>query len=113
MYKFKESIFETKITEITISGKLFVLFKEWLQDTKLSKQKLKILKCLSEDAGVPLKKLNAKTKMSYPLINYHIKGNLRNVGLLEAELIITKVVRGVVYVSLSKFGKIVLDALRK
>lgn len=99
----------------TISGKLFYLFQEWLKNTKLSDQKLRIIDVLEDIADfVPLEHLHDRLGLSFPLISYHINGNLKSEGLLQAEIVEKKDIgKGQVGIKLTDFGRLVLDVCRE
>ncbi len=76
----------------------------------LTDKKMMILKTLSRpDCCVSLEELSKKTKMSLPLISYHINGNLKSEGLKEMGLIDTSEARGRIEVKLSVLGKMLLN----
>ncbi|PIN80482.1 hypothetical protein COV11_03935 [Candidatus Woesearchaeota archaeon CG10_big_fil_rev_8_21_14_0_10_30_7] len=76
----------------------------------LSDKKLKILKILIKDQTCckSLDDLSKKTKMSLPLISYHINGNLKSEGLIELGLVETTEIKGKVAVELTTLGKMLI-----
>jgi Fe2+ or Zn2+ uptake regulation protein len=104
---------EIEHERITISGKLYQYFKEWLKETKLSEQKIRILNILKrEDCFVSLEDLHKELFLSLPLISYHVNGNLKSTGLYDAELIEkTNLKGGRVGVKLSNLGVMILEAI--
>lgn len=75
----------------------------------ISDKKMDILKVLAEkDCCSSLDELSKKTKMSLPLISYHINGNLKSEGLKEMGLVDTFEDRGRVSVELSPLGRMVV-----
>ncbi|MAG16336.1 hypothetical protein CMO88_04710 [Candidatus Woesearchaeota archaeon] len=73
----------------------------------LTDRKLAILKLLYKSPKT-LEKLSKETKMSLPLISYHVNGNLRAEGLKQLGLIETKDVKGRVNVSISTLGNLLI-----
>jgi len=75
----------------------------------LTEKKMEILKLLNgPDCCSSLDELSKKTKMSLPLISYHINGNLKSEGLKEMGLVETEEKKGRIAVSLSTLGKLLL-----
>ena len=61
----------------------------------LTDKKMAILKLLKKpDCCSSLEELSKKTKMSLPLISYHINGNLKSEGLKEMGLVETEEKKG-------------------
>ncbi|MBS3131548.1 hypothetical protein J4212_03905 [Candidatus Woesearchaeota archaeon] len=72
-------------------------------------RKMEILKLLAKPGCcASLEELSRKTKMSLPLISYHINGNLKSEGLKEMGLIETTEVKGRVGVTLSTLGRMLI-----
>lgn len=75
----------------------------------LTDKKMDILKLLyANDNMISMDGLSKKTKMSLPLISYHINGNLKSEGLKEMGLVDTKEVKGKVDIHLSVLGKLLV-----
>lgn len=75
----------------------------------LNEKKMNILKLLSKpDCCASLEEMSKKTKMSLPLISYHINGNLKSEGLKEMGLIETTENKGKIAVKLSTLGKMLI-----
>ncbi len=75
----------------------------------LTDKKLEILKFLyNNDCCSSLDELSKKTRMSLPLVSYHINGNLKSEGLKELGLVITEEVKGRVTVKLTMLGKLLV-----
>jgi len=75
----------------------------------ISDKKMDILKILNnEDCCSSLDELSKKTRMSLPLISYHINGNLKSEGLKEMGLINTTEDKGRITVELSSLGKMIV-----
>ncbi|HLG23294.1 MAG TPA: helix-turn-helix domain-containing protein, partial [Candidatus Nanoarchaeia archaeon] len=76
----------------------------------LTDKKMGILTTLSKpNCCISLEELSKKTKMSLPLISYHINGNLKSEGLKEMGLVDTNETRGRVEIKLSTLGKMLLN----
>lgn len=75
----------------------------------LTERKMEILKLLSKPGCCSsLEELSKKTKMSLPLISYHINGNLKSEGLKEMSLIETNERKGKIDVKLSTLGRMLI-----
>lgn len=75
----------------------------------LTDKKMGILKMLSKpDCCMSLEELSKKTKMSLPLVSYHINGNLKSEGLKEMGLIETNEKKGRIEVKLSTLGRMLI-----
>ncbi len=75
----------------------------------LTDKKMEILKMLRKpDCCVSFEELSKKTKMSLPLISYHINGNLKSDGLKEMGLIETQETKGRMSIKLTILGKMLL-----
>jgi len=75
----------------------------------LTDKKKEILKLLKKpDCCSSLEELSKKSKMSLPLISYHINGNLKSEGLKEMGLIDTMEEKGKIAVSLSTLGRLLI-----
>lgn len=76
----------------------------------LTEKKMEILKMLSKpDCCLSLEELGRKTKMSLPLISYHINGNLKSEGLKEMGLVETNENRGRLEIKLSMLGRMIFN----
>jgi hypothetical protein len=77
---------------------------------QLTDKKMSILKVLfnANDTTSSLDDLSKKTKMSLPLISYHINGNLKSEGLKELGLVETTELKGRVYVKLTLMGRLLV-----
>jgi len=78
-------------------------------------KKMDILKILFNDKTccTSLEQLSKKTKMSLPLISYHINGNLKSEGLKELGLIETKETKGRIAVGLTTMGRLLVKGYVK
>ena len=76
----------------------------------LTDKKMSILKLLYQDKTccASLDELSKKTKMSLPLISYHINGTLKSDGLKKLGLVETTEEGGKIGVSLSTMGKLLI-----
>jgi len=75
----------------------------------LTDKKLELLRLLNhKDCCSSLEELSKKSKMSLPLISYHINGNLKSEGLKDLGLIETAEEKGRVAVKLSMMGRLLL-----
>ncbi len=77
----------------------------------LTDRKMQILKTLFKEPKCcsSLDELSKKTKMSLPLISYHINGTLKSQGLKQLGLIETTEEKGRVTVSLSSMGRMLVN----
>jgi hypothetical protein len=73
----------------------------------LTDRKLSLLKLLFK-SDKTLENLSKETKMSLPLISYHINGNLRADGLKQLGLVQTNDSKGRVTVSISTLGRLLV-----
>ena len=72
----------------------------------LTEKKMGILKMLSKpDCCMSLEELSKRTKMSLPLISYHINGNLKSEGLKKMGLAETTEKKGRIEIKLSTLGR--------
>ena len=75
----------------------------------LTDKKMDILKILYENNDIiSMENLSKKTKMSLPLISYHVNGNLKSEGLVEMNLVESKEIKGKVDLTLSTLGKLLI-----
>lgn len=75
----------------------------------LTDKKMEILKMLSKpDCCISLEDLSKRTKMSLPLISYHINGNLKSEGLKEMGLVETTEKKGRIEIKLSTLGRLLI-----
>ncbi|MBI3027843.1 hypothetical protein HYY70_07065 [Candidatus Woesearchaeota archaeon] len=76
----------------------------------LTDRKMEILKMLAKpDCCMSLEELSKKSKMSLPLISYHINGNLKSEGLKKMGLAETNEMRGRLEIKLSMLGRMLLN----
>ena len=75
----------------------------------LTKKKMEILKLLQQPGCCKsLEELSKKSKMSLPLISYHINGNLKSEGLKDLGLVDTTEEKGRIAVKLSTLGRLLV-----
>ena len=75
----------------------------------LTDRKMEILKLLNKPGCcASLEELSKKTKMSLPLISYHINGNLKSEGLKDMGLADTTEEKGKIAIKLSTLGRLLL-----
>lgn len=76
----------------------------------LSDRKLKIIEVLAKDKTCckSLEDLAKKTRMSLPLISYHVNGNLKSEGLRDLGLVETTEVKGRMAIGLTTLGKLLV-----
>ena len=66
-----------------------------------------------EKCCASLEELSKKTKMSLPLISYHINGNLKSEGLKDLGLVKTSEKKGKVAIELTMLGRLLLKGYVK
>ncbi len=75
----------------------------------LTERKKEILKVIhQQDCCSTLEELSKRTKMSLPLISYHINGNLKSEGLKDLGLVETTESGGKVAVQLTTMGRLLI-----
>ena len=75
----------------------------------LTDKKMEILTTLSKpNCCISLEELSKKTKMSLPLISYHINGNLKSEGLKKMGLVETDEIKGRMEIKLSVLGRMLI-----
>jgi len=77
----------------------------------LSDRKLKILRVLADESGSvrSLDELAKRTRMSLPLISYHVNGNLKSEGLVELGLVETHEMGAKTAISLTVLGRLLVN----
>jgi len=77
----------------------------------LTDKKMEILRVLRkfENCCSSLEELSEKTKMSLPLMSYHINGNVKSEGLRKLGLIESEEKKGRIQVKLTTLGKLLVD----
>jgi len=75
----------------------------------LTQKKMQILEFIyKNNCCSSLEELSRKTKMSLPLVSYHINGNLKSEGLKDLGLIETANTKGKIQVRLSILGRLLI-----
>ncbi|VVB54298.1 Uncharacterised protein [uncultured archaeon] len=75
----------------------------------LGKRKMSILTSLAKDECCKsLDELSKKTKMSIPLLSYHIHGNSKTEGLKSLQLVLLRDVKGRLEIRLSDLGRLLI-----
>jgi len=75
----------------------------------LTDKKMDLLKALGDESCCSsLDELSKKTKMSMPLISYHVNGNLKSEGLKDLGVVETHKHEGKISIALSTLGKLLL-----
>ncbi|HLC55603.1 MAG TPA: DUF6293 family protein [Candidatus Nanoarchaeia archaeon] len=75
----------------------------------LTDKKMELLRLLNnKDCCASLEQLSKKSRMSLPLISYHINGNLKSEGLKDLGLVETAEEKGRVAIKLSMMGRMLL-----
>lgn len=76
----------------------------------LTDKKMHILKLLARpDCCMSLEELSKKSKMSLPLVSYHINGNLKSEGLKDMGLVETEEKKGRIALRLTTLGKMLIS----
>lgn len=76
---------------------------------QLTDKKMEILQALNnETCCASLEELSKNTKMSLPLISYHVNGNLKSEGLKDLGLVDTMENKGKIEVHLSTLGRLLI-----
>jgi DNA-binding transcriptional ArsR family regulator len=76
----------------------------------LTNKKMDVLRTLGKPGCcLSLEELSKRTKMSLPLISYHVNGNLKSEGLKEMGLIETEEMKGRMEIRLSVLGKMLMN----
>ena len=75
----------------------------------LTDKKMEVLKMIGKpDCCMSLEELSKRTKMSLPLISYHINGNLKSEGLKKMGLVETNEKKGRIEIKLSTLGRMLI-----
>jgi len=98
-----------KMEERIERSEKFVALSENSFYKDLGERKKEILNLLNKEGELSLDKINANTKMSLPLISYHLNGNQKSEGLKKLELIESREEKGRCYIEINLLGEEVLD----
>ncbi|MBI4448629.1 ArsR family transcriptional regulator [Candidatus Woesearchaeota archaeon] len=74
----------------------------------ITEKKLKLLNLLHHREKLTIQELSTQTKMSLPLISYHINGNATTEGLLRMGLVATQEDRGKTIITLTSLGTLLI-----
>lgn len=76
----------------------------------ISDRKMKILEIIAKDKTCckSLEELSKRTKMSLPLVSYHVNGNLKSEGLRDLGLVETTEMGGKTAITLTMLGKMLI-----
>ncbi|MBW3014118.1 hypothetical protein KY335_02645 [Candidatus Woesearchaeota archaeon] len=77
----------------------------------LTAKKRDILQILSEKEYTALDEIHQRTKMSMPLISYHINGNFKAEGLKVMGLVETRLKKGKIDLKLSPLGSLLIKGI--
>jgi DNA-binding transcriptional ArsR family regulator len=102
-----------KTVDILLNGeKVMLPIMKFSYYKLLSPKKMELLKLLhGSDCCTSLEELSKRTKMSLPLVSYHVNGNLKSEGLKELGLVDTKSMAGKTSIKLSFLGKLLVQGL--
>ena len=91
------------------NNKLFLLpVLKFSYYSLLTDKKMQILRLLGQKDKTSFEELSKNTKMSLPLVSYHVNGNLKSDGLKKLGLIETSEEKGKTIISLTTLGKMLL-----
>ena len=77
----------------------------------LTAKKREMLQILSEKEYTSLDEIHQKTKMSMPLISYHINGNFKAEGLKQMGLVEARLKKGKIDLKLSALGSLLIKGI--
>ena len=103
--------FVNGLKAMSVEGKMAMMLPvlKFSYYNMLTDKKMDILKLLNKPGCcASLEELSKKTKMSLPLISYHINGNLKSEGLKDMGLVETTESKGRIAVQLSTMGRLLL-----
>lgn len=103
--------FVNGLKAISVEGKMAMMLPvlKFSYYNMLTDKKMDILKLLNKPGCcASLEELSKKTKMSLPLISYHINGNLKSEGLKDMGLVETTESKGRIAIKLSTMGRLLL-----
>jgi len=103
--------FVNGLKAMSVEGKMAMMLPvlKFSYYNMLTDKKMDILKLLNKPGCcASLEELSKKTKMSLPLISYHINGNLKSEGLKDMDLVETTESKGRIAVQLSTMGRLLL-----
>lgn len=103
--------FVNGLKAMSVEGKMAMMLPvlKFSYYNMLTDKKMDILKLLNKPGCcASLEELSKKTKMSLPLISYHINGNLKSEGLKDMGLVETTESKGRIAIKLSTMGRLLL-----
>ena len=103
--------FVNGLKAMSVEGKMAMMLPvlKFSYYNMLTDKKMDILKLLNKPGCcASLEELSKKTKMSLPLISYHINGNLKSEGLKDMDIVETTESKGRIAVQLSTMGRLLL-----
>jgi len=104
-----------KAFDVTPEGPMLLPVLKFNYYKMITDKKMQILRIVytEEKCCASLEELSKKTKMSLPLISYHINGNLKSEGLKDLGLVKTSEKKGKVAIELTKLGRLLLKGYVK
>ena len=102
-----------KTIDILLNGeKVMLPIMKFSYYKLLSPKKMELLKLLyGTNCCTSLEELSKVTKMSLPLVSYHVNGNLKSEGLKDLGLVETTTGNGKTSINLSFLGKLLVQGL--
>lgn len=97
-----------KVFDVTDQGAMLLPILKFSYYKILTDKKMHILRVLEQNKNASLELLHKKTRMSLPLISYHINGNLKSEGLKDLGLVETQEEKGRITVNLTTLAKLLL-----
>lgn len=80
----------------------------------LNEKKLELLKLINKKKSIAsMDELAKLSKMSLPLIAYHLRGNKDSKGLIEMNLVESKKEKGIVSLKLTSLGRLIISGIKK
>ena len=104
-----------KAFDVTPEGLMLLPVLKFNYYKMITDKKMQILRIIhtEEKCCASLEELSKKTKMSLPLISYHINGNLKSEGLKDLGLVKTSEKKGKVAIELTMLGRLLLKGYVK
>jgi len=104
-----------KAFDITQEGPMLLPVLKFNYYKMITDKKMHMLRIIytEEKCCASLEELSKKTKMSLPLISYHINGNLKSEGLKDLGLVKTSKKKGKVAIELTMLGRLLLKGYVK
>jgi len=107
-----------KAFDVTPEGLMLLPVLKFNYYKMITDKKMQILRIIHTEEKCcasleELRELSKKTKMSLPLISYHINGNLKSEGLKDLGLVKTSEKKGKVAIELTMLGRLLLKGYVK